>query len=95
MCKFKNPINQNACQKCGTKFGYDYTLTLDNALRMGGIARQLDVNEEDVQLAEKYYKDIRKEFLDSGDARVIEALSVFPDESLIKMKRILDKVIKN
>ena len=95
LCKFKNPINQNACQKCGTKFGYDYTLTLDNALRMGGIARQLDVNEEDVQLAEKYYKDIRKEFLDSGDARVIEALSVFPDESLIKMKRILDKVIKN
>ena len=95
MCKTQNPINAEKCQKCGSKFGYEYTLTLDDALRMGGIARQLDVDEEDVQLAEKYYKNIRKEFLDSGDARVIEALSVFPDESLIKMKRILDKVIKS
>ena len=95
LCKAQNPINAEKCQKCGSKFGYEYTLTLDDALRMGGIARQLDVDEEDVQLAEKYYKNIRKEFLDSGDARVIEALSVFPDESLIKMKRILDKVIKS
>ena len=94
-CGFKNPINTSECIKCGTQFRYDYTLTLDSALRMGGIARQLDINEEDVQLAEKYYKDIRKEFLESGDDRVIEALSVFPDESLLKMKRILDKIIKN
>ena len=62
---------------------------------MGGIARQLDVDEEDVLLAEKYYKDIRKEFLASGDAKVIEALTLFPDESLLKIKSILDKVIKN
>jgi len=94
-CNFHNPINADQCAKCGTKFGYDYELTLDNALRMGGIARQLDVNEEDVMLAEKYYKDIRKEFLASGDAKVIEALTLFPDESLLKIKSILDKVIKN
>ena len=94
-CNFQNPINADKCAKCGTKFGYDYELTLDNALRMGGIARQLDVNEEDVMLAEKYYKDIRKEFLASGDAKVIEALTLFPDESLLKIKSILDKVIKN
>lgn len=94
-CNFQNPINADKCAKCGTKFGYDYELTLDNALRMGGIARQLDVNEEDIMLAEKYYKDIRKEFLASGDAKVIEALTLFPDESLLKIKSILDKVIKN
>ena len=52
----------------------------------------MDLNKIDIS---KLPADIRKEFLDSGDARVIEALSVFPDESLIKMKRILDKVIKN
>ena len=45
---------------------------------MGGIAREMDVDEDDVQQAEKYYKDIRKEILDSGDARVIEVLSLFP-----------------
>ncbi len=94
-CNYQNLINADQCAKCETKFGYDYELTLDNALRMGGIARQLDVNEEDVMLAEKYYKNIRKEFLASGDAKVIEALTLFPDESLLKIKSILDKVIKN
>ena len=39
----------------------------------------------------KYYKDIRKEILASGDARVIEVLSLFPDEALVKLKRILNK----
>ena len=36
-------------------------------------------------------KDIRKEILASGDARVIEVLSLFPDEALVKLKRILNK----
>ena len=64
---------------------------MDTALRMGGIARELDVDEEEVRYAEKYYKDIRKEILESGDARVIEVLSIFPEESLLKLKKILDK----
>jgi hypothetical protein len=62
---------------------------------MGGIARQMDVDEEDVQFAEKYYKNIRKEILESGDARAIEVLSLFPEESMLKIKRILDKVVKD
>jgi len=82
------------CQSCGEKFGHDFIITLDNALRMGGIAREMDVDEEDVQQAEKYYKDIRKEILASGDARVIEVLSLFPDEALVKLKKILDKAGK-
>jgi superfamily II DNA or RNA helicase len=95
LCKAQNPINAEKCQKCGSKFGYEYTLTLDTALRMGGIARQMDVDEEDVQFAEKYYKNIRKEILESGDARAIEVLSLFPEESMLKIKRILDKVVKD
>ena len=35
--------------------------------------------------------NIRKEILASGDARVIEVLSLFPDEALVKLKRILNK----
>ena len=58
---------------------------------MGGIARELDIDEEEVRYAEKYYKDIRKEILESGDAIVIEVLSIFPEESLLKLKKILDK----
>ena len=63
-------------------FGIEYDLTLNNALRMGGIAREMDVDEDDVTNAERYYEDIRKEIIDSGDARVIEVLNLFPEESL-------------
>ena len=90
-CKHENPVHLEKCQSCGEKFGHDFIITLDNALRMGGIAREMDVDEEDVQQAEKYYKNIRKEILASGDARVIEVLSLFPDEALVKLKRILNK----
>lgn len=90
-CKTDNNINAEFCVKCNEKFGNEYTITLDTALRMGGIARELDVDEEEVRYAEKYYKDIRKEILESGDARVIEVLSIFPEESLLKLKKILDK----
>ena len=54
----------------------------------------MDIDEADVQEAEKYYKNIRKEILESGDARVIEVLSLFPDEALVKLKKILDKAGK-
>ena len=90
-CNHPNPVHLDECQSCGEKLGHDFIITLDNALRMGGIAREMDVDEDDVQQAEKYYKDIRKEILASGDARVIEVLSLFPDEALVKLKRILNK----
>ena len=42
-CGHPNPVNLDSCQKCGEKFGHDFVITLDNALRMGGIAREMDV----------------------------------------------------
>ena len=36
--------------------------------------------------------NIKKEILESGDARMIEALGLFPGESLIKLKKILNKI---
>jgi len=33
-----------------------------------------------------------KEILESGDAQMIEALDLFPGESLIKLKKILNKI---
>ncbi len=91
-CGFKNEMNADVCSKCGESFSLDYVLTLNNALRMGGIARQMDISEEDVLQSEKYYENIRKEILESGDARMIEALGLFPGESLIKLKKILNKI---
>ena len=54
-------MNADVCSKCGESFSLDYVLTLNNALRMGGIARQMDISEEDVLQSEKYYENIRKE----------------------------------
>ena len=59
---------------------------------MGGIARQMDIDEDDVQSAEKNYESIRKEILESGDEKMIQILSLFPEESVIKLKKLLNKI---
>ena len=59
---------------------------------MGGIARQMDITEDEARDSEKHYENIRKEILESGDTRMIEALGLFPNESLIKLKKILNKI---
>ena len=44
----------------------------------------------------KFYDDdgfvLGAQILESGDARMIEALGLFPGESLIKLKKILNKI---
>ena len=59
---------------------------------MGGIARQMDIDEDDVVAAEKHYDSIRKEILESGDEKMIQILKLFPEESVIKLKDILNKI---
>ena len=91
-CGFENEMNAEKCISCEKSFGIEYTLSLNEALRMGGIARQMDISEDEVKDSEKHYENIRKEILESGDARMIEALGLFPGESLIKLKKILNKI---
>ena len=91
-CGFENEINAEKCISCQKSFGIEYTLSLNEALRMGGIARQMDISEDEVKDSEKHFENIRKEILESGDARMIEALGLFPGESLIKLKKILNKI---
>lgn len=52
----------------------------------------MDISEDEVKDSEKHYETIRNEILESGDARMIEALGLFPGESLIKLKKILNKI---
>ena len=51
----------------------------------------MDISEDELN-SEKHYENIRKEILESGDARMIEALGLFSGESLIKLKKILNKI---
>ena len=103
-CETECIINTSKCDFCDHVFKkilkpknpkhslHDYTLTLDSAIRMGGIARQMDIDEDDVQSAEKNYESIRKEILESGDEKMIQILSLFPEESVIKLKKLLNKI---
>ena len=101
-CEKECNLSAKICDFCNFEFtqnsslikkkNLDFELTLEKALRMGGIARQMDITENEVLDSEKNYSKIRKEILESGDARMIEALKIFPDESLIKLKNLLNKI---
>ena len=93
-CDHENPDYLDNCQSCGEKFKREFTLVLNTALRMGGIAREMDVDEADAKNAEQYYKEYRQKFLDSGDTRIINLLSVFPKESLAKLIKIAKDISK-
>ena len=93
-CEAYNPVNAKECQNCGEKFYLEYTLNLENALREGGIARELDIDEEDVQLAEKNFENLRKDILDSGDAKMIALLKKLPEETWAKISKYGSKYFK-
>ncbi len=90
-CHHENLINSQSCQNCGEEFGLEFELTLDEALRQGGIARGVDINEEDVT-SEEEYKKIRKIIEASGDARFAQILSLFPEEALKDLTQRLNKI---
>ncbi len=49
-------MNAEKCISCEKSFGIEYTLSLNEALRMGGIARQMDISEDEVKDSEKHYE---------------------------------------
>ena len=58
------PITNSDCEviiHCYKAFGIEYTLTLNEALRMGGIARQMDISEDDVKNSELSALEIKGE----------------------------------
>jgi hypothetical protein len=88
-CETQNPIQSKSCQSCGEDFSLEYKLTLKEALRLGGISRGMDIDEEDVRLAEVNREELKKVFLQSGDE---ELLQIYPPETLARIYKNLDKV---
>ena len=82
------------CQFWCEKFHLVYTLNLESALREGGIARELDIDEEDVQLAEKNFENLRKDILEGGDAKMIALLKRLPEETWAKISKYGSKYFK-
>jgi len=88
-CGALNPLTLKNCQNCGHSFAPEISITLDQALRAGAIVRGMDIDEDEVQSAEKIAPTIRKRVLAAGDAKLVKVLQSLPDESWARLKSIL------
>ena len=93
-CDALNTLGAKNCQKCGESFEITYKIDLESALRDGGIARGVEIDEKEVQLSEKYYEKLRKDILESGDAGMINLLKKHPKELLAKFSLYTSKYYK-
>jgi len=94
-CQSQNLMSAKICQACGAKFGAEYVITLDEALRTGAIIRGMDLDEQEVQQGEEVAPIVRSAILDSGDATLIRMMRSLPEESFGRLQNILDKAKKN
>jgi len=88
-CHALNPLSAQTCQQCGEKFGTNFVLTLDEALRTGAIVRGMDIDEDEVREAEALAATIRKRVIASGDAKLVNVLKLLPEESWARLKQIV------
>lgn len=89
-CAGLNPTSAEHCQHCGSSFKANYEITLNEALRMGAIVRGMDLDEEEVQDAEKNKAQILRDVLSSGDDAIIRLVKQLPEESYGRLRRILN-----
>lgn len=86
-----NPLSAPTCQHCGDKFGTDFTLSLDEALRTGAIVRGMDIEEGDVQEGEAMAGTVRKMVMASGDAKLVKVIRQLPEESWARLKKLMSE----
>ena len=88
-CGAINPLAARDCHACGRSFGHDFNLTLDEALRTGAIVRGMDIDEAEVQAAERIAPNVRAAVLRSGDHRLVQIVQSLPEESWARLRTIL------
>ncbi|RYG97607.1 MAG: RNA helicase [Alphaproteobacteria bacterium] len=88
-CEGLNRAGAQKCEHCGVNLKTSYEITLNEALRMGAIVRGMDLEEDEVQDAEKNKKQILKDVLASGDDVIIRALKQLPEESYGRLRKIM------
>lgn len=90
-CGGLNQMSAKSCQHCDAKFGTDFVLTLDEALRAGAIVRGMDVQEEEVKEGEAIAGSLRKLVLASGDEKLLKVIRQLPEESWARLKRMMSE----
>ncbi|MDA9902602.1 DEAD/DEAH box helicase family protein [Gammaproteobacteria bacterium] len=88
-CSALNPLSAKKCQVCGEEFGTSFTLSLDQALRAGAIARGMDLSENEVKAAEKIAPHIRSNCLKSGDENLVRIVRILPEETWSRLSEIV------
>lgn len=88
-CGALNPVGAETCHACGASLVPTFNLTLDQALRAGAIIRGMDIDEDEVRLAEEIAPEVRNRVLRSGDQKLVKILRVLPDESWARLRQIL------
>ncbi len=94
-CEGLNPIRANQCQHCGAKFGSEFVITLNEALRVGAIVRGVDVEEGEVRDGEEIAGDFRNFVMRTGDARMLKIAKMIPDELLGRFTNFIDAARKS
>ena len=90
-CLTLNPVTAKECEACGTSFSNQFTIKLEDALRMGAIVRGMQLSEEEVQESEKIADQVREDILSTGDEIIIRMFRKFPDESFSRIMKVLKK----
>lgn len=93
-CHGLNPMRATECQHCGAKFGSEFVITLNEALRVGAIVRGVDVDEKEVQDGEHMAGEFREFVMRSGDAQMLKLAKMVPDELLGRFANFIDSVRK-
>lgn len=93
-CEGLNPMRATECEHCGAKFGAEFAITLNEALRVGAIVRGVDVDESEVKDGEKMAGEFRDFAIRSGDAQMVKLAKMVPDELLGRFANFIDSVRK-
>ena len=88
-CGSLNLFTAQHCHACGASLSASFSLTLEEALRVGAIVRGMDIDEAEVQSAEEIAPQVRDRVLRSGDDKLVKILRVLPDESWARLRTIL------
>ena len=91
-CGALNLRHAATCHACGKSFSTEFTLTLEEALRVGAIVRGIELGENEVKSSEDMAPGLQRLILKSGDQHLIRFLNTMPEESYSRLGRILDEV---
>jgi len=89
-CSALNNVTASSCHACDSTFAPSFVLNLDQALRNGAIVRGMDIDEDTVQESEEIAPKVRNLILQSGDDKLLKVIKTLPDESMARLREILN-----